>query len=171
MEKENKIILVDEKDNQIGVGYKNKVHKEGKLHRAFSIFIFNSKGELLLQKRNKEKYHSGGLWTNTCCSHPLPNESVKEASKRRLKEEMGIICDLEEIHSFVYKKKFDNGLTEYEYDHVLIGKSDADPKINEKEAEDWKWVNVNSLKKDLENNPEKYTYWLRMSFYDILSKI
>lgn len=167
----NKVILVDKNDNQIGTEEKIKAHKEGKLHRAFSVFIFNSKGELLLQKRNKKKYHSGGLWTNTCCSHPRPKEITREAAIRRLKEEMGINCDLKEIHKFVYKKEFNNGFTEYEYDHVFVGKSDVNPEINKKEVEDFKWVSTNFLKEDIKNNPEKYTFWFKVSLNDILLKI
>jgi isopentenyl-diphosphate delta-isomerase len=161
-----KVILVDEKDSEVGVGEKLKVHQEGKLHRAFSIFIFNSKREMLLQKRAKSKHHSGGLWTNTCCSHPEPNKNLKSEAKRRLKEEMGIDCDLKEIFSFVYKANLGN-LTEYEFDHAFVGKFDGTPILNKEEAEDWKWIKPEELKRDIKENPEKYTYWFKL----ILDKV
>lgn len=156
-----KIILVDKKDNEIGVGEKLKVHQEGKLHRAFSIFIFNSKEEMLLQKRAKTKYHSPGLWTNTCCSHPGPNKNLEEEVKRRLKEEMGINCQLKEIFSFIYKVNL-GSLIEHEFNHVFIGKFNGKPIVNAKEADDWEWINTKEFKKDVRKNPEKYAYWFRL---------
>lgn len=158
-----KIILVDKKDKEIGTEEKLKTHKLGKLHRAFSIFVFNRKGELLLQKRARGKYHSGGLWTNTCCSHPRAGEELREAVHRRLKEEMGFDCSLKEVFSFIYKVKFDNGLCEHELDHVLIGSYDGKPLPNQEEYEEWKWISLKELKKDIRKNPEKYTYWLRVA--------
>jgi isopentenyl-diphosphate delta-isomerase len=155
------IILVDEKDNKIGIGEKLKVHQEGKLHRAFSIFIFNSKGEILLQKRARSKYHSAGLWSNACCSHPKPDETLKEATTRRLKEEMGIKCNLKEVFNFIYRVDLGN-LIEYEFDHIFVGELDGNPRPNRKEVEDWKWINLEKLKKDTKDNPEKYTYWFKM---------
>lgn len=166
-----KIILVDNKDKERGIEEKIKAHKEGKLHRAFSIMVFNSKGELLLQKRAKTKYHSQGLWSNTCCSHPLPNETIEKAARRRLKEEMGFDCKLKEIFSFVYKVKFENNLFEHEYDHVFIGKFDGKPMPNPMEAEDWKWIDVKELKKDIKENYNKYTYWLKISLDKVISHI
>jgi len=163
------VILVDENDNEIGTEEKMKAHQEGKLHRAFSIFVFNSKGQLLLQKRAKSKYHSGGLWTNTCCSHPNPGESLEKAVQRRLKEEMGFYCELKEIFSFVYKANFDNGLTEYEYDHVFMGKFDGEPNPNPEEVDEWKWVSLEELKKDIQENPDNYSYWLRASIDKVIS--
>ena len=160
----NKIILVDKEDNEIGTEFKLKAHKEGKLHRAFSIFIFNSKGELLLQRRALKKYHSGGLWTNSCCSHPNPGEEILFSVHRRLKEEMGFDCDMEEIFSFIYKARLDRGLTENEFDHVFIGKFDGTPEINKKEAEEVKWVSYDFLEKDIKENPEKYTYWFKACY-------
>ena len=165
----DEIILVDEKDNQVGTGEKMVVHKEGKLHRAFSVFIFNSKKELMLQQRATSKYHSPGLWTNTCCSHPKPGEKIIDAAKRRLKEEMGFNCDLKEAFSFIYKAKFDNGLSEHEFDHVFIGKFDENPKPDKKEAESWKWITLAELRKDMKKNPEKYTYWLKVSIDKLVS--
>lgn len=163
---EEKIILVDKKDNEIGEEEKLKAHQEGKLHRAFSIFIFNSKGEMMLQQRAKTKYHSGGLWSNTCCSHPRAGELLEEAVKRRLKEEMGFLCELEEIFSFVYKAKIGD-LIEYEFDHIFVGKFEENPKPNRKEVENWKWINQKELKGDIKKNPEKYTYW----FEKILERV
>jgi isopentenyl-diphosphate delta-isomerase len=157
------IILVDENDNEVGVGQKLQIHREGRLHRAFSIFVFNSKGDLMLQQRGKTKYHSGGLWTNTCCGHPKPGETVEKAALRRLYEEMGIDCGVEEIFSFLYQVEFDNGLCEHEYDHVMIGTCDDDPHPDPEEAGDWKWVNVKRLKSDVQANPARYTYWFKVA--------
>lgn len=157
------IVLVDENDNDIGTEEKLAAHLNGKMHRAFSIFIFNSQGELMLQKRAKQKYHSGGLWTNTCCSHPRPNEPLEQAACRRLKEEMGFNCQLTEKLSFKYKVKFDNGLTENEYDHVFTGIYEQDPKINPAEAENWKWMNLADLKRDIKNNPDIYSHWIKIA--------
>ena len=157
------IILVDENDNQIGTEEKQKAHIEGKMHRAFSVYIFNSKGELLIQQRAKTKYHSAGLWANTCCSHPRPGEDTEEAAHRRLKEELGIDTALKKEMEFVYKVKFDNGLTENEYLHVLTGKADVAPIPNPHEVEDWKWVSIDNLRKDIKENPGKYAYWLKIT--------
>ena len=156
---EEKVILVDRSDRQIGVAEKLQAHHEGLLHRAFSIFVLNSQGQLLLQKRAKHKYHSGGLWTNTCCSHPRPDEPTELAVHRRLQEEMGFNCELREIFSFIYKAKLDHGLTEHEFDRVFVGYSE--PILNPEEAEDWKWIDLTSLQDDIQKNPQSYTYWLR----------
>lgn len=158
------VILVDEADNEIGTEEKLKAHKEGKLHRAFSIFVFNSEGKLLLQQRALSKYHCPGLWANTCCSHPRPNETVEAAAHRRLVEEMGFDCPLKEIFSFTYKAKFDNGLMEHEFDHILLGRFDGTPKANPEEVESWKWVGIDELKQDINANPGRYAYWFRISF-------
>ncbi len=160
------LILVDEKDNQIGVGEKIQVHKEGRLHRAFSVLIFNSQGELLLQKRAKTKYHSPSLWSNTCCSHPRPNHELREEAKNRLEEEMGIKSNLKEVFSFIYKQKT-GGLIEHEFDHVFFGKFDGSPVINKKEVEDWKWMNFKDLRHDVQKNPQKYTPWFRLILNEI----
>jgi isopentenyl-diphosphate delta-isomerase len=165
----DEIILVDEKDNIIGSGEKMTVHREGRLHRAFSIFIFNSKNELMLQKRAKGKYHSAGLWTNTCCSHPKKGEKTSEAAMRRLKEEMGFTCDLKEAFNFMYRAKFENGLSENEFDHVFIGTFDGNPEPDKKEVENWKWISLQDLRRDIKKNPENYTYWLRISIDKIIS--
>jgi len=160
------VILVDERDNQIGKEEKIKAHKEAKLHRAFSILVFNKKGEWLLQKRARTKYHSPGLWTNTCCSHPGPGKNLMMEARRRLKEEMGFDCPLEESFSFVYKAKLGD-LTEYEFDHVLLGRFSGEPRPNKEEADDWKWMSFNGLKEDVKQNPENYTLWFKIIFKEV----
>jgi isopentenyl-diphosphate Delta-isomerase len=167
----NKIILVDKNDREVGTEFKMKAHREGKLHRAFSIFVFDSQKRLLLQKRASQKYHSGGLWSNTCCSHPRAGETLNEAARRRLKEEMGFVCDLRKIFSFIYKAKLDEGLTEYEFDYVLIGNFDGEPKINPKEAQDFKWVSLEFLSRDIKKNPDKYTYWLKECYGEVVKTL
>lgn len=158
------VVLVDKKNNQIGTEDKLEAHKNGgRLHRAFSIFIFNSEGELLLQKRAPEKYHSEGLWTNTCCSHPNPGEDLKEAVERRLQEEMGFQCEVKKIFDFIYKAKFEE-LTEKEFDNVLIGRSDQEPEPNPEEVLEWKWMKMEEIKEDLKKNPKKYTPWFQICF-------
>ncbi len=156
------IILVDENDREIGHEEKLCAHEKGLLHRAFSILVYNSKNEILLQQRAKSKYHCGGLWSNTCCSHPRKGESLDAAIHRRLKEEMGFDCELQKVTSFIYKTAFDNGLTEHEFLHVFVVKFDGKPAINPGEADDWKWVAIGELRKDAQNNPEKYTYWFKL---------
>lgn len=158
-----KIILVDKNDQEIGTGGKMKVHQDGTLHRAFSIFVFNTENEMLLQKRAKAKYHCGGLWTNTCCSHPQKGELLEEATHRRLQEEMGFDCELKEIDSFIYKAKFDNGLTEHEYDHIFIGKFNDQPNLNPEEADDCEWIDPDSLKEKIKKNPENFTVWFKIA--------
>jgi len=157
------IILVDENDNQIGTSEKLKAHQEAKLHRAFSIFVFNEKNELLLQKRAATKYHSPNLWTNTCCSHPRPGKNLIAEAKKRLIEEMGFECDLKESFSFVYKANLGD-LTEYEFDHVLFGHFSGNPFPNKEEAADWKWMSLVELKKDIKKNPQNYTSWFKIIF-------
>ncbi len=159
----NCVILVDEQDREIGTMEKLQAHQEGKLHRAFSVFIFNDDNELLLQQRAHSKYHSGGLWANTCCSHPTPNETTIEAANRRLIEEMGMSCDLEIKTAFVYKTPFDNGLIEHEYDYILIGNSNQQPVINSLEVENYKWQSLNAIKADLISHPELYTSWFKIA--------
>ena len=167
---QERVILVDENDNQTGTEEKIAAHEKALLHRAFSIFVFNNKGELLLQKRAGTKYHCGGLWTNTVCSHPRDGESLNHAAHRRLGEEMGFDCEVLEIFEFVYKKKFDNGLSEHEYDHVFIGKFDGQPIPNPVEVEDIKWMSINEIKEDIEKNPENYTYWFKIAIKKIKNK-
>ncbi len=156
------VILVDEFDNAIGTMEKLEAHQKGILHRAFSVLLFNSKGEILLQKRAIGKYHSGGLWTNTCCSHPLPGESMNEATRRKLIQEMGIDLKPEFAYKFIYKTDLDDNLIEHEYDHVFIGMHDGDPIINGEEVDDWKFSDLPSLRADMKENPEAYTYWFRL---------
>lgn len=164
------VILVDTQDNPIGSMEKLEAHRNGaKLHRAFSIFVFNKKGETLLQKRAMTKYHSQGKWTNTCCSHPYVGESVGEAAHRRLEEEMGFDCDLKEIFSFTYRAQVGNDLTEWEFDHVLFGNYDGEPKLNPDEADDYKWISLDKLKKDMDKNPDAYSQWLRTSIDKVIA--
>lgn len=162
------VILVDEQDKPLGTMEKLEAHKKGLLHRAFSIFIFNSKNELLLQQRSLTKYHSAGLWTNTCCSHPRPGENTHDAAKRRLKEEMGMETTLEYKTSFTYKTKFDNDLTEHEFDHVFIGNSDLDPVINKEEAHAYKWMSIEQIKTEIKFKPEEFTIWFRIAMEKLL---
>ena len=170
---EEKVILVDKNDNQVGLMPKLEAHEKGVLHRAFSIFIFNSKYELLLQKRASSKYHSGGLWTNTCCSHPREGEDTLDAANRRLDEEMGIKTSLRKVYDFIYKAELDNQLTEHEFDHVFYGVCDRDPKLNKDEAEDFKWVDMETLNNDIIKNEDNYTVWFKIAFeyfYNYLKK-
>jgi isopentenyl-diphosphate Delta-isomerase len=168
---DEQIILVDENDSVIGVGEKIKAHLDGQLHRAFSIFIFNSSGELLLQKRARAKYHSGALWSNTCCSHPRPSESTMNAAHRRLNEEMGFDCKLVEIFKVVYKVKVDECFLEHEYDHILIGQFEGEPAPDFNEIEDWKWVTVSELKEDMERTSKDYTLWLIILIDKVLAHV
>lgn len=155
------VILVDENDSEIGYLNKLEAHKKGMLHRAFSILIFNSAGELLLQKRAANKYHSAGLWTNTCCSHPMPNEPMADAVQRRLKEEMGLECDTNFAYKFLYRAALDQGLIEHELDYVFIGTCDDKPVMNAEEVSDWQFVSLADLRKDLVKNPAAYTFWFK----------
>ena len=155
-----KVILVDENDNPVGKMEKLLVHQKGLLHRAFSIFIFNAKGEMLLQKRAKNKYHSPGLWSNACCSHPISKNIQKEA-QNRLKKEMGVRCSLQEIFSFIYTAEVGD-LTENELDHVFIGIFNGKVSPDKKEAEDYKWFNFEDLKNDISQNPQHYTEWFKL---------
>ena len=168
---EEQVILVDENDQQIGLMEKIEAHEKALLHRAFSVFIFNKKGELMLQQRAASKYHSPLLWTNTCCSHQREGESNIEAGRRRLQEEMGFVTDVVEVFSFVYKAPFDNGLTEHEYDHVMTGKYENEPNINKKEAEDYKWMTLENVKIDIEENPKIYTEWFKIIFEKSYKKL
>jgi isopentenyl-diphosphate delta-isomerase len=156
------VILVDENDQEIGLMEKQEAHEKALLHRAFSVLVFNDKGEMLLQQRAFEKYHSGGLWTNTCCSHPRQGETTEEAAHRRLQEEMGFDCDLNLHQTFIYKAPFDNGLTEHELDHVYIGKYNNNPEFNALEVSSFQWISLEELKDQLKNRPEKFTVWFKM---------
>ena len=161
---EEYVILVNENDEPIGVMPKLEAHEKALLHRAFSVFIFNNKNELMLQQRAAHKYHSPLLWTNTCCSHQRVGESNIEAGKRRLQEEMGFETELKESISFIYKAPFDNGLTEHELDHVMIGYYNEAPQINREEVESWKWMKIEDVKTDMLQNPNIYTVWFKIIF-------
>lgn len=167
----DQVVLVNEHDNEMGFMAKLEAHEKGLLHRAFSVFIFNTKGELLLQQRAYGKYHSEGLWSNTCCSHPLPNESTSVAAVRRLQEEMGLTASLQFLYSFLYKAELENGLTEHELDHVFWGVSDELPMINTLEVASYKYVSLEDLVADLKKNPTTYTEWLKICFNDVIKKI
>ncbi len=162
--KEEEVILVNEMDEPIGLMPKLEAHEKAALHRAFSVFVLNDQNEILLQQRAHHKYHSPLLWTNTCCSHQRSGESNIEAGSRRLFEEMGFKTDLKELFHFIYKAPFDNGLTEHELDHVMIGYFNENPTINPEEVEAWKWMKVEEIKTDMTLNPEVYTVWFKIIF-------
>ncbi len=161
---EEQVILVNEKDEQIGTMPKLQAHEKGVLHRAFSVFILNDSGELMMQQRAASKYHSPLLWTNSCCSHQRAGESNIEAGKRRLFEEMGFVTELKDVVSFIYKASFDNGLTEHEFDHVLVGTYNENPNINIDEVNNFKWMTLEQVKVDMELNPDIYTEWFKIIF-------
>ena len=165
------VILVDNKDNQLGLMEKIEAHQKAILHRAFSVFVLNDNNELLLQKRALNKYHSPGLWTNTCCSHPRDGESVINGGIRRLKQEMGFETELNFLLSFIYKAEFDNGLTEHEFDHVLLGRYNKNPLINTLEGCDWKWIDLSFLEQDIKVNPDLYTIWFKIIFQQFYKNI
>jgi isopentenyl-diphosphate Delta-isomerase len=161
---EEKVILVNELDQQIGLMPKLEAHEKAVLHRAFSVFVLNDKNEIMLQQRAHQKYHSPLLWTNTCCSHQREGESNIQAGNRRLFEEMGFSTELKELFHFIYKAPFDNGLTEHELDHVMIGYYNEYPVINPEEVEDWKWMKIEAVKNDMILNPTLYTVWFKIIF-------
>ena len=161
---EQQVILVNEKDEVTGTAGKMEAHQTGLLHRAFSIFVFNSQGDMLLQQRAIDKYHSGGLWTNACCSHPNPGEQIQEAAQKRLKEEMGFVIPITKSFEFVYKTNFENGLTEYEFDHVFVGEYDGPVNYNKEEVMDFSYKSMNDIKTSLQTHPEKYTAWFHLAF-------
>jgi isopentenyl-diphosphate delta-isomerase len=158
---EELVVLVNERDEAIGTMGKLEAHRTGALHRAFSVFLFDGQGRLLLQRRAQGKYHSAGLWTNTCCSHPRPGEPVIDAARRRLREEMGIEAALEHRFSFIYKASFDNGLHEHELDHVFFGAFSGEPRPAPNEADDWQYLHPDRIEAGLSAHPERYTVWLR----------
>ena len=161
------VILVDEKDNPVGVAEKMEAHRKGLLHRAFSVFIFNSKGEMLLQQRALHKYHSGGLWTNACCSHPRQGEETKVAAERRLKEELGFDTLLEKVFDFVYRADFENGLTEFEFDHVFSGEYDGEIIPDKEEVRNFCYKEVTEIRHSLKTDPQNYTAWFHHAFPQI----
>ena len=162
--KKEYVILVDTADSELGTMEKMEAHEKAVLHRAFSVFIFNDRGELMLQQRAAHKYHSPLLWTNTCCSHQRQGESNIEAGKRRLREEMGFEVDLDKKFHFVYKAEFDNGLTEHELDHVMVGYYNGEPTINPEEVASWKWISMEVLQQDMKDHPQDYTAWFKIIF-------
>ncbi len=162
------VILVDKNDQPLGIMDKLEAHQKGLLHRAFSVFVFNDQGQLMIHQRALTKYHSPGLWTNTCCSHQQMGETSLEAAHRRLGEEMGFDCDMEEIFEFVYRAEFSNGLTEHEYDHVFIGHYNELPNINPEEVNAWRWISPKELEEDLSANPSHYTEWFKLSWERVL---
>ncbi|MFV8224679.1 isopentenyl-diphosphate Delta-isomerase [Christiangramia aquimixticola] len=168
---QEKVILVNENDEQIGLMEKIEAHEKALLHRAFSVFVFNEKNELMIQQRAHSKYHSPGLWTNTCCSHQREGESNIEAGKRRLEEEMGFTTALKDTISFIYKAPFDNGLTEHEYDHILVGNFDGEPNLNPDEVAAWKWMSLEDIHNDMRENPDIYTAWFKIIFEKYYSHI
>ncbi|MBJ7879434.1 isopentenyl-diphosphate Delta-isomerase [Gelidibacter salicanalis] len=171
---EENVILVNEKDEQIGTMPKMEAHEKALLHRAFSVFVFNDKNELMLQQRASHKYHSPLLWTNTCCSHQRVGETNIQAGKRRLQEEMGFETELEDTISFIYKAPFDNGLTEHEFDHILVGSYEDEPNINLDEVAAWKWMPLEDVREDMVQHPELYTAWFKIifdKFYQHINKV
>jgi isopentenyl-diphosphate delta-isomerase len=167
----NDVILVDENDTELGSMEKLEAHQKGVLHRAFSVFVFNDKHELLLQRRAFGKYHSEGLWTNSCCSHPAPGETLVEAGKRRMKEEMGMDIEPSPLFSFVYRAELDNQLIEHELDHVLIAHSDETPHLNPAEAIAFKWMNLSEIREDMQVNPTSYTAWFKIILQDHFNEL
>lgn len=167
---EPQVILVDDADNEIGVMDKLAAHREGRLHRAVSVFVFDTEGQLLLQKRAASKYHSGGLWSNTCCGHPLPGEGTTAAAHRRLKEEMGFDCELRPVYRFTYRVEFPDGMVEHEFDHVFVGRFSGVPRPDPSEAESWQWMDVSLVKGEMEMTPEKYTYWFRYCLAEVIKR-
>ena len=164
MKTEDIVVLVNDKDEVLGLKEKIQAHREGLLHRAFSVFVFDSQSRLLLQRRSRKKYHSGGLWANTCCSHPREGETYLEGAHRRLREEMGMTCNLVHAFYFIYEASLDNGLREHELDHVFIGYSDKDPIINTNEVDSFKWIDLRELKVNIAQKPEQYAIWFRIIF-------
>lgn len=167
----DQVILVNEKDEIVGAMEKMAAHELGVLHRAFSIFVFNSNGALLIHRRAEDKYHSAGLWTNTCCSHPRPGESTTAAAHRRLQEEMGMKLELNEVFSFHYRAEFDNGLVEHELDHVLFGWSDELPSINPEEVAEYRYVSLVELEEWIEANPEDFTAWFKICLPNVIEEL
>jgi isopentenyl-diphosphate delta-isomerase len=165
------VILVDSQDQALGLMEKMEAHEKGLLHRAFSVFIFNDKGEMMLQRRALDKYHSGGLWTNTCCSHPRDGESLEDAGRRRLIEEMGFEVPLKYGFHFIYHAPLEHGLTEHELDHVLFGHYNGAPQVNPEEVCDWKYVSLGVLQQDISENPNNYTAWFKIIMQDYGEKI
>ncbi len=166
-----RVILVDGQDEELGVLDKLRAHELGLLHRAFSTFIFDSEGRLLLQRRAREKYHSGGLWSNSCCGHPQPGELLLDSARRRLREEMAIDCGLTDVFCFQYRTELPNGLIEHEFDHVLTGVSDAIPRPDPREVEAWRRRRLDAVQRDLANDPTAYTAWFAPAFHGLIERM
>jgi len=166
-----RVILVDENDKPLGMMEKMEAHEKGLLHRAFSVFVFNNNGEMLLQQRAFSKYHSGGLWTNTCCSHPREGETTAEAAHRRLQEEMGFDCEIEKAFDFIYKKDLDQGLIEHEFDHVFIGQFEGEVCFNKDEVNAYSYTPVNAVLEDVNQKPEKYTEWFKICLDEVVKRV
>jgi isopentenyl-diphosphate delta-isomerase len=157
------VVLVDDADHEVGIENKERAHREGRLHRAFSVFVFDRRGRLLLQRRARDKYHSGGLWSNTCCSHPRPGEPVMAAAHRRLREEMGFDCPLRWSFAFVYDAAVGANLVEHEYDHVFVGRFDGEPASDSREVEAWRWETLDVIRQEVSARPESYSAWLKIA--------
>lgn len=162
-----RVILVDAMDTPVGTADKLEAHQSGRLHRAFSVFVLNDGNELLLQRRAEGKYHSGGLWSNTCCSHPRPGEETTAAARRRLEEEMGFRCALEPAFAMVYRADVGNGLVEYEYDHILLGRWAGRPSPDAGEVMDWRWIALDELDEEVARSPRRFTYWFRVALLEL----
>jgi len=160
----DQLILVDEQDNPIGTCEKMEAHRQGLLHRAFSVFIFDAQGRMLLQQRALSKYHSGGLWTNACCSHPFPEEDNLAAASRRLQEELGFTTSLRKVFDFYYRAEFDNGLTEHEFDHVFVGQYEGALEVNPQEVMDYCFLSLDEIENQLTTRPDRYTEWFKIAF-------
>lgn len=171
MQNRDNVVLVDKEDNPISEMDKIEAHKKGLLHRAFSVFLFNEKGEMLIHRRAAHKYHGAGLWTNACCSHPQLGEDILESAHDRLYYEMGIRCDLEKVFSFIYNTPVENNLIEHELDHVFIGYTNVEPVPNPEEVESYKWISIARLNQEMKENPELYTFWFRTALPKVLEKI
>jgi isopentenyl-diphosphate delta-isomerase len=169
--KRNQVVLVDTSDREVGVMDKMEAHRTGALHRAFSIFLLNSKGQMLIHQRAVGKYHGAGLWTNACCSHPQPGEDVKTSAMERLRFEMGLQCDIEKLFSFVYRASVENNLIEHEYDHVFLGYSDAIPQPHTDEVHQYRWIYPTELVEEIQRHPETFTFWFREAIHRVLEEI
>lgn len=171
IDEDERVILVNEDDVEIGNAPKLEVHRSGALHRAFSVFVLDANGRLLLQRRAAGKYHSPGLWSNSCCGHPRAGESTEIAARRRLKEEMGIDCKLTSVSSFIYRAQLEGGLVEHELDHVLVGNSSSDPIEDESEVGEWRWITVEDLRAWLSAEPVAFTAWFPMAFESLRAEL
>lgn len=163
----DRVILVDEKDRPLGTAEKLAAHADGKLHRAFSVFVLNERGETLLQRRAATKYHSPLLWSNSCCSHPRPGESTWDAAHRRLEEELGFDCPLEPAGAFLYRADVGGGLVEHEYDHLFIGSWNGTPTPAPEEVDDWRWISLPALRREVARSPERFTFWMRAALREL----